>query len=162
MLEELLEAVDEDVLVLVTSDSGQSLGEHGVVRAVPPWWHDHRLHEEDVHLPLILAAPGCPAGRPVEALTASVDLARTTGAPLRAAGEGALHGHDLRPAALGEGHALREYVCLGHESCLDPQGLLSLPQDTRSDLAADDRRPTEWAIRTPDWYLRLPVHGDEG
>lgn len=122
-LEAVLEAAGEDVLVVVTSDWGQALGEHGAVGAAP-------LHEEVVHVPLILAGPGCPAGRRVEALTASVDLAATLAAYFGVALSD-MHGHDLRP---GAPPPAREHVCVGDGD--------------------------EWGVRTAVWYLRLPRGGE--
>jgi len=160
-LEELLSAVGDDVLVIVTSDRGQALGERGVVGSVRPWLVDHRLHEEIVHVPLILAGPGCPAGRRIEALTASVDLAPTLAAHFGVPLEGEVHGHDLHPAVIGEEPSLRDYLCLGQESLLDLREAVSMPAADLQALMANHQRPAEWAIRTPDWSLRLPIHGDE-
>jgi len=55
---------------LVTSDFGYPLGEHGIVGPFRPW-----LHEEFVHLPLIVRrAGGADAGRRIEAITQPQDL----------------------------------------------------------------------------------------
>ena len=55
---------------LVTSDFGYPLGEHGILGPFRPW-----LHEEFVHLPLIVRrAGGRDAGRRIEDLTQPVDL----------------------------------------------------------------------------------------
>ncbi len=55
---------------LVTSDFGYPLGEHGIVGPFRPW-----LHEEFVHLPLIVRrAGGTEAGRRVGAITQPQDL----------------------------------------------------------------------------------------
>ena len=43
----------DQTLVLVVSDCGQALGEHGLVGPIRPW-----LHEEIVHLPLLVRLPG--------------------------------------------------------------------------------------------------------
>src|SRR5262249_16167071 len=75
MLEELLEGGGEDVLLRIACGDGQALGEHGVAGPAQPW-----LHEEIVHVPLIIVGSGYPPGRRIEALTASVDLAPTLAA----------------------------------------------------------------------------------
>ena len=55
---------------LITSDFGYPLGEHGIVGPYRPW-----LHEEFVHLPLIVRrAGGADAGRRIEAITQPMDF----------------------------------------------------------------------------------------
>ncbi|MFT7462077.1 MAG: arylsulfatase A-like enzyme [Pseudohongiellaceae bacterium] len=49
-------ANDEQALVLLTSDHGEALGQHG------HWGHGHSLDAECVDIPLIVAGPGVPAG----------------------------------------------------------------------------------------------------
>jgi arylsulfatase A-like enzyme len=132
---ELLEALQhpvggDEVLVLVSADCGQALGEHGVVGAVRPW-----LHDEVLHLPLIVRLPGAAeAGRRVSALTQAVDLAPTLAdvfdAPLPAA-----HGHSLLPLVYGEAGQVRPYACAG----LEVGGAI------------------DWALRTPAWAFLLPA-----
>jgi arylsulfatase A-like enzyme len=132
---ELLEVLQnlaggDEVVVLVTADCGQALGEHGVVGAVRPW-----LHDEVLHLPLIVRLPGAAeAGRRVAALTQAVDLAPTLAdvfdVPLPAA-----HGHSLLPLVHCEAEQVRPYACAGLEVG-----------------AAID-----WALRTPAWAYLLPA-----
>jgi arylsulfatase A-like enzyme len=125
-----------EVLVLVTSDAGQALGEHGLVGPVRPW-----LHDEIVHIPLLLRLPGsAQAGRRVPALTQDVDLAPTLAALFGLAVPGT-HGHDLGPLLRGEVEELRPYACSG--------------------LQVD--AGIEWALRSPEWALLLPVqpHADD-
>jgi arylsulfatase A-like enzyme len=120
----------DEVLVLVTADCGQALGEHGGVGVVRPW-----LHDEVLHLPLIVRLPGAAeAGRRVSALTQAVDLAPTLadvfGLPLPAA-----HGHNLLPLVYGEAEQVRPYACAG----LEAGGAI------------------DWALRTPAWAFLLPA-----
>ncbi len=98
----------DQTLVLVVSDCGQALGEHGLVGPIRPW-----LHEEIVHLPLLVRLPGfAGAGRRVAALTQAVDLAPTLaevfGLPVFGC-----HGHSLAPLLHGNGEPVREYACAG-------------------------------------------------
>src|SRR5262249_35119902 len=66
------EVLDE-TLVIFTSDRGFSLGEHGVVGEGRPW-----LHEEVVHVPLLMRLPGDgEGGLRVPTLTQPVDLMPT-------------------------------------------------------------------------------------
>ncbi|MFM7149339.1 MAG: sulfatase-like hydrolase/transferase [Gemmataceae bacterium] len=71
-LAKFLDELDDDVFVIVTADSGQSLGEHGLVGDEQP-----SVHVERVHVPLILYGPGVPPGLRVGELTSSIDIAPT-------------------------------------------------------------------------------------
>jgi arylsulfatase A-like enzyme len=131
----LLQSLEErelldDLFLVVTSDRGLALGEHGVAGAGVPW-----LHEEVVHVPLIVRLPGgAEAGRRVSGLTQAVDLLPTlVGALGREVP--AVHGHDLLPLCRGETDSVRPYAC--------------------SALRAGDS--VEWALRTPQWAFLLPV-----
>jgi len=86
VLGELLDGLPDDVTLIVTSDEGVSLGEHG-------WMGrgDSRLFDARTHVPLIILGPGWPAGLRVAGLTASSDLGPTVAAMFDSphAGEGA-------------------------------------------------------------------------
>src|SRR5262245_15198527 len=65
--------LDQSAAWLVTSDLGYPLGEHGQIGLHRPW-----LHEELVHLPLLLRLPGAAeAGRHVYGFTQPPDVAPT-------------------------------------------------------------------------------------
>jgi arylsulfatase A-like enzyme len=120
----------DDLLVVVTSDHGLPLGEHGVVGPCRPW-----LHDEQIHLPLLVRLPrGAEAGRRVSALTQPVDLLPTL---LDAFGlpPPPVHGRSLMPLLRGEPAGVRAYACAGLR------------------LGAG----AEWALRSPDWSFLLPV-----
>lgn len=131
---ELLEDLEsrallDDIPVIVTTDRGQALGEHGVVGDDQP-----SLHEELLHLPLLIRIPqGADSGRRISALTQPVDLMPTLieafGCPPTA-----VTGRSLWPLIRGEPVATREFICAG----------LKLKEHG------------EWAIRTPEWSLILP------
>ncbi len=59
LLLEGLGASAERILIAVTADHGESLGEHGEAT------HGFFLYEAAVHVPLVIAGPGVPAGRRV-------------------------------------------------------------------------------------------------
>jgi hypothetical protein len=62
--------IDDDSMIILTSGRGQHLGEHGLVGEALPW-----LHEEFVHLPLLIHLPGgVEGGRRVSHLTQTSDL----------------------------------------------------------------------------------------
>jgi arylsulfatase A-like enzyme len=132
---QLLQALEgleggSDILLIVTTDTGQNLGEHGIVGTCRPW-----LHDELIHLPLVLRLPSAAkAGRRVTALTQAVDLAPTLAdwfqAPMTD-----IHGHSLLPLARGEIDSIRPYAC----------------------AALQVGNAIEYALRTPEWAFLLPI-----
>lgn len=70
---EALEAAGlrDSTVVAFTSDHGEGFGEHG------KFLHGFSLHEEMVRVPLILAGPGIPRGRRINARVSLVDLTPT-------------------------------------------------------------------------------------
>lgn len=61
-----------DTIVILTSDHGEALGEHGYLT------HERRLHDEIVRVPLLVRAPGrMPAGKVVRGACGPVDLTPT-------------------------------------------------------------------------------------
>lgn len=61
----------ESSVVVVTADHGEEFGEHGV------WQHGHSAYQPLVRVPLIIKAPGMPAGRRLTGPAEAVDLAPT-------------------------------------------------------------------------------------
>jgi arylsulfatase A-like enzyme len=137
-LEVLLKELEErhlldEVLLIVTTDHGLPLGEHGVVGMCRAW-----LHDELAHLPLLLRLPkGEQAGRRVLALTQPVDLMPTL---LDAFGlpPAPTQGHCLLPLARGTVEKVRDYACSG--------------------LRVGEA--VEWALRSPEWAFLLPLRGE--
>jgi arylsulfatase A-like enzyme len=135
-LELLLNELEErgrldELLLLVTADRGLALGEHGIVGEHRPW-----LHDELIHLPLIVCLPGAAeAGRRIPALSQSVDLVPTLlnafGLPIPPC----VHGHSLLPLMRGAVKEVRPYACAG----------LQIGE------------AMEWALRTPEWGYLNPV-----
>jgi arylsulfatase A-like enzyme len=104
--------LDQTATWIVASDLGYPLGEHGQVGPSRPW-----LHEELVHLPLIVRLPAAAeGGRRVPGFTQPADLAATM---LDLFGLMSMpedvHGHSLLPLARGEKNEVREYACSGLE-----------------------------------------------
>jgi arylsulfatase A-like enzyme len=125
----------DGLLVILTTDHGQPLAEHGLVGVHRPW-----LHEELVHLPLIVRLPAAAeAGRRVPALTQPVDLMPTL---LEAFGvpPPAVHGMSLLPLVRGQVEEVRPYACAG----LGQGG------------------GVEWMLRTAAWSFLLPIQVPEG
>lgn len=133
-LEQLRESgVLEETLLIITADHGLHLGEHGTIGDTLPY-----LHEELVHLPLLICLPGAAqAGRRIAALTQPVDLFPTILEAMRIAPP-ECHGHSLFPLMSGNTSNNRDYVCTG--------------------VKLDDL--LEWALRTPQWAVLLPEEGN--
>ena len=125
----------ENVAIIVTSDRGLPLGEHGLVG-----WDRAWLHEELVHLPLLVRLPGQErAGRRVTALTQAVDLLPTL-CGLFEVTVPAVHGRSLLPLLRGEMEEVRPYLCTG----------LRVGQSL------------EWSLRTPELVFLLPLTMPDG
>jgi arylsulfatase A-like enzyme len=125
----------DDTLLVVTAERGLALGEHGAVGPWRPW-----LHEELVHLPLLMHLPGGErGGGRVAALTQPADLfptlAESLGVPCPPA-----HGYSLWPLLRGEAEQVRAYACSG----------------LRQGGAA------EAALRSTAWAFLLPLAAPEG
>ena len=131
LFEELRSAgLDESAAWLVTSDFGWPLGEHGQVGPHRPW-----LHEELVHVPLLVRLPGAAeAGRRVSALTQPADLMPTL--------------RDLcgLPAVITQGQSLRP-LWDGSVAELRPHAVSGLVLGNAA----------EWALRTSEWAYLMPA-----
>jgi arylsulfatase A-like enzyme len=120
----------EDTLVCLTASIGLPLGEHGVIGYSRPW-----LHEELVHLPLLMRLPRCElAGWRLDALTQPVDLVPTFLEFLEVVAPPS-HGHSLWPLLRNEVDQVRPFACSGMSS----------------------GNAVEWALRTQNWAFLLPL-----
>jgi arylsulfatase A-like enzyme len=125
--------LDESAAWLLTSDFGYPLGEHGQIGLHRPW-----LHEELVHLPLVLRLPNAEeAGRRVAGFTQPPDLPATL---LDLFGLKPPEAASLLPLARGEAESRRAFAV----SALELNGAAEL------------------ALRTPEWAYLLPVRVPEG
>ena len=84
------------LLVVVTSDHGESFGEHG------DRTHSYLVYETTQSVPLLFAGPGIPAGRTVAAPVGLVDVAPTVIALARAKPLPETAGRDLSPLFTGQ------------------------------------------------------------
>ena len=124
VLEEL--GLDENTLVVVTSDHGEEFGEHGFIG------HGPTLFSEITHVPLMLRGPGIPEGRRVAGPLGQIGLAPTlldlTGVPPLPSAKG----RSFAPELLGEGSEPEAPEPVFSESWV-PSGLaLDLRRLTRS------------------------------
>ena len=135
----LLDAVDARwpdgrTLVVVTSDHGESLGEHGEPS------HAYTLYDATQRVPLLMRGPGFPAGQVVETPVRLVDVAPTILARLSSAPFAEADGTDLSSLVADRDRAGR----VAYLETLAPQLDLSWSPML--------------ALRTPDWkYSRRPT-----
>jgi tetratricopeptide (TPR) repeat protein len=89
-------------LVIVTSDHGESLGEHGEMT------HAYTLYDAVLKVPLVVRGPGVPASRRVREVVSTTDVAPTILAQAGLAPLADVDGRDLSPLWKGEpGHETR-------------------------------------------------------
>lgn len=87
---------DGGTLFVVTSDHGESLGEHGELT------HTLTVYDATQHVPLLMAGPRVPAGRVVDATVRLADVAPTILAIADAPALPGATGQDLQPWMRGE------------------------------------------------------------
>jgi hypothetical protein len=129
-LEALLEKLDHagQTLLCVTARCGLPLGEHNLVGVERAW-----LHEELVHVPLVLRFPGGRhAGRRIGALTQPEDLLPSL---VELASGVVAANRGFMPLVTDEAETIRPYAC--------------------SALTVGES--SELALRTPDWALLVPT-----
>jgi arylsulfatase A-like enzyme len=115
--------------MVVTSDVGQPLAEHGILGGERVC-----VHTEAIHLPLMVRGPGIKAGRRIQQLSQSIDLLPTLldllGLP---ANTPPGLGKSLTPMLRGESAKLRDYAC------------------ARARSNGDEA----WSLRTHQWYFTM-------
>lgn len=134
----------DNTLIVVTSDHGESFGEHGV-------HFDHwTLHWEDIHVPLIISHPRVlPHGVRIEADVNTIGIAPTI---LDMIGE-----LDIPMAQTFEGHSLREYW-----EGEAPQPRLIVSDGTFGNATAvwDNEYKVIWELRDSSFHDGFAVHED--
>lgn len=90
----------DHTLVVFTSDHGDYMGDYGLILKSPSVPYDALAR-----VPLIVAGPGCVAGRVEDALVSLVDVFPTVAARVSAKAPPALQGRDLTSLLAGEGSA---------------------------------------------------------
>ncbi len=81
----------DDTLIVLTSDHGESLGEHGEKT------HSLLLYDSTLHVPLIMSHPALPQGTRVRGQVGTIDIAPTVLDLLQAGSLGDVDGRSLAP-----------------------------------------------------------------
>jgi arylsulfatase A-like enzyme len=92
----LLDAADDDTLVIVTADHGEALFEHGQVG------HEPALYDELTHVPLLVRPPGGAGEELVETQARHIDIAPTVLDYAGVEAPASYRGRSLRPGIEGE------------------------------------------------------------
>jgi len=98
--------MSEKTFIILTSDHGESLTEHGI------FFDHHGLYDVSIHVPLILAGPGLPEGRRVKGLVQHVDVVPTLLEALKIpiSSEETFDGTSLMPLIDGEKEELHSAI----------------------------------------------------
>ncbi len=138
----LLKAVDTDAspaLVLVTSDHGESLGEHGEAT------HGVFVYDATLRVPWIMAGPGVPQGRVSDVVARGIDVLPTLVDYAGLTVPAGVLGRSLRPAANGAGDGRRPRV--RRVALLQPQPRLGRAARHEERALQADRGAAAGALR---------------
>lgn len=95
----------DNSIIIVTADHGESLGDHGLFRHSTPY-------ENEIHVPLLLRAPGVAAAEVPEPVR-SIDILPTVLDLLHLEGDPAIEGKSLLPRIRGGSAPAPEFYSLG-------------------------------------------------
>lgn len=119
--------IREECWIILTSDTGQSFGERGFTGPL-----HFPLHEELIHIPLLICPPEPKESQRISALTQSIDLMPTLLDLYGIQIPSATQGMSLLPLVREEECATREYLCAGQT----------------------DGENREWVLRSKEWLFR--------
>ena len=93
----------EKTLVVFTSDHGLAIGSHGL-------FGKQNLYDHSMHSPLIMAGPGIPRGRQIDALCYLLDIFPTLGELAGVPGPEGSEGQSLAPILAGRQRTIRDSI----------------------------------------------------
>jgi arylsulfatase A-like enzyme len=159
--------LEEETIVVFTTDHGDYMGNHRMIRKGP------HLYEDLTHIPQMIAWQGHIDPGVTGALTANIDVMPTlldlAGVPLPD-GPPALHGRSFKPLLLGESAAHREHVFMEHgepgpvitPETFSAETYRELGATTRHHLAPEIRRGRVKGVRGDQWkFCTTPGDVDE-
>lgn len=141
-------------IIALTSDHGEEFQEHG------GWWHGTTLYQEQLHVPLVLKAPGLEPGTSDDRIVQLIDVAPTllqaagTAVPASFVGRNLLTGEDVPLVFAEEDHEGNRIVALRQG---DWKIIVANPENPRGlepvelyDLAQDPAERRNLASLHPD------------
>lgn len=133
----------ENVIICLTSDHGENMGEHG-----KRFGHG-TLYETNIRVPLILLSPGTlPAGRRILSPVETVDIVPTLLSLSGIGVPGLLDGRDLSPLAGGQEASQEEKEDVG-------SGDGRVAGDAQAPRPIFAQKLQEYAVRRGDWKMIL-------
>jgi arylsulfatase len=129
----------EDTIIIYHSDHGEALGEDGHTTTHP----NECFTDELLHVPLVMAGPGLPAGKRISELTENMDILPTLADALGLETDAVLEGKSLLPLITGaQSGPLHEYIFAKNSGYTN-------------DL---DELYHNMILRTPEWtYMASPT-----
>jgi arylsulfatase A-like enzyme len=99
--------LEEDTIVVFTSDHGLAIGSHGL-------FGKQNVYDHSMHTPLIFAGPGVPQGKSSDALVYLFDIYPTLGELAGVKGPEGSDGKSLAPVLNGESKGVRDSIFLAY------------------------------------------------
>jgi signal transduction histidine kinase/arylsulfatase A-like enzyme len=97
--------LEQDTLVVVLGDHGESFGEHG------RWLHGESLHGSEIHVPMIIRFPQrLPAGKSIDAVAQQIDIVPTLLDLLELPVPAKVEGRSLLPLIADQEHGDDRYA----------------------------------------------------
>lgn len=156
-LVELVRRRDERAVVIVTSDHGEEFRDHG------GRYHGTTVYEEQVRVPLIIAAPGALEAHRIGEPVQTIDLLPTLLASLKIPKRPRIRGRDLGPLLIGDGSRGGEGMAFAEtaEATLFAEGSYRLICERRVgacrlyDIDADPAETRDRSRQEPDRFARM-------
>lgn len=146
--------LDQNTVVIFTSDNGEFQGAHGLTGK---WL----MYEESIRVPLIIRDPRLPAslrGRRSEAMALSIDIAPTMLGLAGVAAPARMQGRDLGPLVRGESPAWREDWYYEHTYAKPPQHRIPRTEGVRT----KEWKYTRYTDTTPPYEQLFHLGADPG
>jgi arylsulfatase A-like enzyme len=144
----------DNTIVVFSSDHGLAIGSHGL-------FGKQNLYDHSMHAPLILAGPGIPKNKRVEALCYLLDIFPTLGDLTGVTGPEGSEGKSLAPVLAGQRNAVRDslftaYVDVQRAVRDERWKLIAYPQINKTQLFDLQNDPGEMRDLAAD-----PAHAGE-
>jgi N-acetylglucosamine-6-sulfatase len=140
----------DNTVIVFSSDNGYHMGEHDLRSG------KQTAFDTDIHVPLIVAGPGIPAGTTNDDIVENIDLAPTFDELSGGAPTSKTDGQSLVPLLHGEHPSWRTLALVEHHR--SPYN----PHDPDSESYASGNAPSYDAIRSAGWtFIRYRASGEK-